>query len=837
MLSLWMATLDSSFVPWTLWACTLGAAVVCWRVWSSRREGSVSDAERLAEKRADNLGKILEIGNTMNATLDLDRLLSRIAQAVRESLGFRMVLVRLLDEEDGAFKARAFAGLDETAVAKLRENAIPLAEFKDLMREEFRISRSYFISHEAQYWDQNDERLVIPDLGERSEGEWHPLDSLFVPLLTRDRRLIGYLSVDDPVDRKIPSRDVIDTLEIFSNQAVTAIENAQLYRELEDKIHELRSVTVKLEDLNEAKNAFMANVSHELRTPLTSIRAYLDTIRAEVGPDLEPQKARFLDVIAQETSRLTGLVDDLLSFSKMEAGSLELNRVSLRLDGLVREAISVVGPEARHKNLTIIKDLVEASPIMADRDLLIQLILNLLRNAVKFTEPGGRITTRVRNQEDGVLLEVEDTGIGIPRENQEKIFDRFYQSDGSMTRKYGGVGLGLAICRTVVGRHGGEIWVESEEGNGARFMVRLPKYGTERREPSTVCGPRSVPDLMVELIAEVMQSKNASIMLVDDEKDNLYIETAVGLNPEIIRNTRVRLGQDISGWVAKHGRPLLICDIEQDERFGRRNRPGYETKSLLSVPLTVDGRVIGVLNVSNRVSCTTFTQDDADLLGCLANRMALVLDRVGRGQDPTTGFESTERALQSIIEAHRTSGNLTSPTMIRALAEVCRKIGMAESDVDMMRYIVGIYDVGMTEVDRSILSKSDRLEPEEIEEIRNHPQLGIEILSPIEFLDEVKDVILHHHEWYDGRGYPDGLSGMSIPRGARVLAVVDAFRSMTTERPYRRARTPAEALEELERCAGIQFDPEVVRAFVGTWREMHAFEDEPEIVPSGAFEV
>lgn len=817
MLTLPILAVDSSYVPWALWLSTL---LALWLGWRASRAGwgrTSSEAERLAEKRATNLAKILEIGNTMNATLDLDRLLSRIAHAVRESLGFRMVLVRLLDEEDGTFRARAFAGLDGAAVAKLREHQVPLAEFRDLMRQEFRVSRSYFISHEAQYWDQDDERLVIPDLGERGEDEWHPLDSLFVPLQTRDRRLIGYLSVDDPVDRQVPSREVIGTLEIFSNQAVIAIENAQLYADLEEKIRELRNMTEKLEVLNQTKDAFLANVSHELRTPLTSIRAYLDTVLTEMGPAMGEQQRHFLDVILEETLRLTGLVEDLLNFSKMQAGKVDPRRVPLRLVGLVREAVSVVEPEANQKGLTVSLDLADPDPIGVDRDLILQLLLNLLRNAVKFTDRGGRITARLREDGNGVTLEVEDTGIGIRAEEQERVFERFYQTDSTMTRKYGGVGLGLAISRSIVCRHGGRIWVESEEGKGSCFTVWLPRgeVGEEVPRPDR---KRGISHLMVELIAEVMQSKTASIMLVDDEKKELFIETALGLNPEIVRNARVQVGQDISGWVAEHGQPLLILDIEEDERFGRRNRPGYETKSLLSVPLRVDGRVIGVLNVSNKVSCTPFTEDDAGLLRPLADRLALVLDRAVRGGELTGVFQSTERALQSIIDAHRRDGGTSSPRLRRVLVEVCRRLGMAESDVEIMRYISSVYDVGMADLDEAVLAKPEELEGEELERIQNHPRTGVEILSPIEFLDSVKEIVLHHHEWYDGRGYPDGLAGEAIPLGARILAVVDAFRSMTGACAYRGTLTLGEAIEELEEHAGTQFDPEVVRAFVDEWR-------------------
>ncbi|MCK4545973.1 MAG: GAF domain-containing protein [Candidatus Eisenbacteria sp.] len=822
MLSLSLMTLNSHSLLWTLCLSALIGLVLGWRAWALRGRTAECRAQDLAEKRANNLARILDISNTMNATLELDQLLTCIAQAVRESLGFRRVLVRLLDEETETFKACAFAGLDEEDVIKLRHNEVPLEEFRGLMKDEFRIGGSYFINHEAQYWDEDDDRLVIPDLGERQEGEWHPLDSLFVPLRTRDRRLIGYLSVDDPVDRQVPSTEAIETLEIFSNHAVISIENARLYRELEGKIRELKWVTAKLEELNQTKNAFMANVSHELRTPLTSIRAYLDTVMTEVGPRLEGQHNHFLKVILEETMRLTGLVDDLLDFSRMEAGGIELNREPLKLERVARGALSVLEPEVQQKGLTLIPELPDTEPILADRNLTMQLVLNLLRNAVKFTPPGGTIRVRVEGDEKGALLEVRDTGIGISRENLGRVFDRFYQTDSSSTREYGGVGLGLSICRSIVGRHGGRIWAESKEGEGSSFMVWLPRRESVCPETTAMGRPRRVPDLIVQLIAEVMQSGSASIMLVDEKREDLFIETSLGLDQEIIENTRVPIGEEISGWVARHGQPVLVCNIEEDDRFGRRNRPTYETKSLLSVPLTTGGRVIGVLNVSNRVSCTSFTADDRDLLACLADRLAVVLEQVVRGEDVAGVLPPTQQALQAIIDARRRSGVTGSPEFQRVLEGVCRRMGMQRADVEIMRYIWDIHDVGMTRVEESIVSKPGKLEPEELSQVRNHPRIGVEILSPVEFLEQVKQVVLHHHEWFDGSGYPDGLEGEAIPLGARVLAVLDAFGSMTSERPYRRTRTSEEAIEEIDRCAGTQFDPEVAGALVEEWREVEA---------------
>jgi HD-GYP domain-containing protein (c-di-GMP phosphodiesterase class II) len=194
-----------------------------------------------------------------------------------------------------------------------------------------------------------------------------------------------------------------------------------------------------------------------------------------------------------------------------------------------------------------------------------------------------------------------------------------------------------------------------------------------------------------------------------------------------------------------------------------------------------------------------------------------MLGRAVEGENLEGVLPQTQAALQAIIDARRCTGAVLSPRMHRVLEGMCRRLGMQRADVEIMRYIWDIHDVGMTRIDESIVNKPGHLEPEEAQHVRNHPRIGVEILSPVEFLDQVKEVILHHHEWFDGRGYPDGLRGEAIPVGARVLAVLDAFGSMTSERPYRKRKTPEEAIDELLRCAGTQFDPEVVQALIDEW--------------------
>lgn len=789
---------------------------------TEREKQEAARTNELARVRAGNLARILEISNRINANLELQPLLNQIVEAVRESLGFGMVLVRILNEDTGCFEARAFAGLEEDAIEKLSANEVPLRTFKTWMTPEFEVSGSYFISHEHEFWRNMEDEVYVPDLGERSNGEWHPMDSLFVPLWTRDQRLIGYLSVDDPIDRKVPGAETIEILEIFANQAVTAIDNARLYGKLEEHIVELREATKRLKELNEIKSNFVATVSHELRTPLTSIRAYAETLLRDLGNSPRETELEFLNIIEQEAQRLTSIVDNMLELSHLESGKVRMTKSDIDVNRIARHVGQILSPTTEKKSIDLELKLGEEPVIIyADEGMLQQLLLNLINNAVKFTPEGGKVSAGVSDGDSAVEILIEDSGIGIPQSEIKRIFDGFYQVDSSATRRYGGVGLGLAIVNNIVEWHDGKIWVDSEEGRGTRFTVNLPKRKAVAPASGEVVGAPvkceiggEVPELIVDMIAEIMGAKTASLMLLDEESEELYVGAAMGLDEAIMRDTRVKVGESISGWVAETGKPLLIRDIEDDSRFGRPNRSNCESRSLVSVPLRCNGRVIGVLNVTNKISLVPFGENDAEILEILADRAAYILEKLRSYESVRGEFGSIVNSLQCLIDSRRFSFTKRGEETARLVVKLGRSMGLPGEDLRLLRYISRIYDVGMVRVGDEVLKKRGELRPGEYESIKRHPEAGVDILAPIEFLGKVKDAILHHHERFDGKGYPGGVAGEQIPLAARVLAVVDAYESMVTERPYREAMKREEAIEELMACSGTQFDPQVVEHFI-----------------------
>jgi PAS domain S-box-containing protein len=240
---------------------------------------------------------------------------------------------------------------------------------------------------------------------------------------------------------------------------------------------DLQSTQRTAEEANEAKSLFLANVSHEIRTPLTSL---LGTAEVMLDTDLDPLQLKFAETIHRSGERLLVLVTDILDFSKMEAGEAEVARGPIDVPALMQEVGALMRPVAEAKGLDFALRVDRSVPpvLIGDRDRLLRVLTGLLDNAVKFTEAGRvRASARVQRADTGsvdVHFVVEDTGIGISEQHQDRLFDSFSQADASITRKYNGAGLGLVLCRQLVTLMGGTMAVESTVGEGSVFSVVLP---------------------------------------------------------------------------------------------------------------------------------------------------------------------------------------------------------------------------------------------------------------------------------------------------------------------------------------------------------------------------
>jgi len=238
----------------------------------------------------------------------------------------------------------------------------------------------------------------------------------------------------------------------------------------------LRDVTLE-QEVARAKNDFVSLVSHELRTPMTSIKGYTDLmLKGAVGALNEQQKS-FMTIVKSNVDRMAELVSDLLDVSRLEAGRVRLTLGRLDLAGVILEISQELAETMRQRELTLHFDLPPGlPPVCADRRRIVQVLLNLLSNAYRYTLAGGKITIAVQALDDEVQVDVIDTGIGISEQDRESIFERFYRADHPVVREQAGTGLGLPIARSLIEMHGGRLWVRSEEQVGSTFSFTLPVY-------------------------------------------------------------------------------------------------------------------------------------------------------------------------------------------------------------------------------------------------------------------------------------------------------------------------------------------------------------------------
>lgn len=297
------------------------------------------------------------------------------------------------------------------------------------------------------------------------EGDgWHGF--LVAPLESKHelRAVIFMLkSRDEHID------DVaLPTIQALSSLAALVLQTIQYNEQLERKNEELRH-------LDELKSDFMATMSHELRTPLTSVIGYSDMLLSGITGDLNEKQTTFVESILRNGETLLGLINDVLDLTKIEAGRLELNREPIDLRAALLGVLPIVKPRAQEKRIRISTFLPTDLPLLyADPAKLNQVLLNLLTNGIKYTHDNGTVSVEARPQGEFVEIWVNDTGIGIAREDQDKIFQRFTQIDSSATRIQGGTGLGLAIVRELVELHGGSIRVQSKLGKGSSFVFTVP---------------------------------------------------------------------------------------------------------------------------------------------------------------------------------------------------------------------------------------------------------------------------------------------------------------------------------------------------------------------------
>jgi signal transduction histidine kinase len=296
--------------------------------------------------------------------------------------------------------------------------------------------------------------------------------SLAIPLL-REGFAIGSFLLRRSVVQPFTEKEIA-LLQTFADQAVIAIENTRLFEEVQARTRELAKTVEDLEIASQHKNQFVANMSHELRTPLAAILGYAELIQEGF---YEPQGPKSLDALTRIRSNgkhLLGLINTVLDIAKIESGQFTLNMTEYAIESVVETVRAATESLAQNKKLTLTTTVDKSLPVgLGDEQRLTQVLLNLVGNAIKFTD-AGEVSIAAGARNGHFAVSVTDTGPGIPLDQQNRIFDQFHQVDSSLTKAKGGTGLGLAIAREIVEMHGGRIWVESTLGKGSIFQMQLP---------------------------------------------------------------------------------------------------------------------------------------------------------------------------------------------------------------------------------------------------------------------------------------------------------------------------------------------------------------------------
>ena len=277
----------------------------------------------------------------------------------------------------------------------------------------------------------------------------------------------------------------------------------------------------------------------------------------------------------------------------------------------------------------------------------------------------------------------------------------------------------------------------------------------------------------------------------------------------------IEISTTVMKMVLEEGKSILSSDTRHDGRFlGAKSIITEGIRSVMSVPLRSHDKILGVIHVDSNNLSNIFTKDDLKLLTAIGINSGIAIENLKLYEDLKRLFTSTVRSLVAALEANDPYTGGHSIRVAKYSRKLAERLGLSSKEVERIELAALLHDIGKIGIPDAVLNKPDFFNTREIEVMHDHPSIGYEILSRIEGMEEIARIVRHHHERYDGRGYPDGLSAQDIPLESRIMGVVDAFDAMTTDRPYRKRLSFEEACREILPLAGVQFDPEIVNAFI-----------------------
>lgn len=331
----------------------------------------------------------------------------------------------------------------------------------------------------------------------------------------------------------------------------------------------------------------------------------------------------------------------------------------------------------------------------------------------------------------------------------------------------------------------------------------------------------SLLDSVMKESKRVMKTEASSLMLLEDSTGDLVFHAVRGARKDQVREMRVPAGKGIAGWIAKKGKPCIVNDVKSDRRFYRQTdrRSRFKTRQIIGVPLLARGKILGVVEALNKKDRSDFDKRDIKLFMAMARLSALAIQNAKYFAEGKELFLSTISSLAVAIDAKDPYTHGHSERVTQYAVMTAESMGLASEELKNIQFAGLLHDVGKIGIDDRILRKPGKLTDEEFMVVRKHPATGEKIMQQIREFEKVLPGIRSHHERFDGKGYPDGLAKDRIPLSARILAVADTFDAMTSDRPYRKRMEISAAIEEIKKCSGLQYDPEIVKIFLNLHKD------------------
>ena len=466
-----------------------------------RTEKALLSANKDLKARVDELAVLNKISRTITMSSDLYVALDIVTQEIGKLLNSSHAIISLIDFSKKRWKivASYSSNEDEYTMVNIVLPDSPLAEK---------------ISKEGKSIIINNAQTNTSTLPLRSLIISRNVHSLMVVPLKKPGKVIGSITVTLTNKNIFFNSSEVKLLETIAGHIVAAIENVRL-------VEESKKAREEAESANKSKSQFLANMSHEIRTPMNSVLGFLSLVLDD--PYISDKQRKYLSSAYSSSEKLLGLLNDILDLSKLESGKLELDNIPFDLHEMIIDTVSMLEISAKKKNLSLSYKIDKAVPkiVVGDSGKLRQILINLAGNAIKFTEKGDvNICVNLENKNDMIHFSVSDTGIGIPPERLNIIFDPFTQADASTTRKYGGTGLGTTISRQISELMGGKIWVESDEGKGSTFHFTVNMKATKEKPVRKIgyeCFGLDEDDSVIKL------QRCFKILLAEDIEENIIL--------------------------------------------------------------------------------------------------------------------------------------------------------------------------------------------------------------------------------------------------------------------------------------------------------------------------